>query len=86
MKTQLPKLSPQTPPPPSPADPSRPHPLELLGRKLVLWCDGGGAWRCNEDACPHRLAPLSEGRLDGGELECSYHGARGGGGGSFASV
>jgi nitrite reductase/ring-hydroxylating ferredoxin subunit len=56
-------------------DPSRPHPLELVGRKLVLWRDGGGAWRAHEDACPHRLAPLSEGRVEGGQLECSYHGA-----------
>jgi pheophorbide a oxygenase len=28
-----------------------------------------------EDACPHRLAPLSEGRIDEqGQIECPYHG------------
>ena len=28
-----------------------------------------------EDRCPHRLAPLSEGRIDSsGTLMCSYHG------------
>lgn len=28
-----------------------------------------------EDVCPHRLAPLSEGRLhEDGTLQCSYHG------------
>ncbi|KIY99872.1 Rieske (2Fe-2S) domain protein [Monoraphidium neglectum] len=58
------------------AYPSRPHAIELLGKKLVLWRDGGGAWRCHQDACPHRLAPLSEGRVEGGQLECSYHGWR----------
>eukprot|EP00966_Prymnesium_polylepis_P267498 6179543-Prymnesium_polylepis.1 len=27
------------------------------------------------DACPHRLAPLSEGRVDAeGRIECPYHG------------
>ncbi|GBF94954.1 hypothetical protein Rsub_07455 [Raphidocelis subcapitata] len=57
-------------------DPDRPNALELLGKKLVLWRDGEGKWRCNEDMCPHRLAPLSEGRTVDGQLECSYHGWR----------
>lgn len=35
-------------------DPDRPHAVELLGRQLVLWKDGAGAWQCMEDACPHR--------------------------------
>jgi len=29
-----------------------------------------------EDRCAHRLAPLSEGRVEGGQLMCSYHGWR----------
>lgn len=53
------------------ADPTRPHAVELLGRQLVLWKDGSGAWRAMDDACPHRLAPLSEGRLESdGTLQC----------------
>ena len=33
-----------------------------------------GKWRAFVDACPHRKAPLSEGRVeDSGELLCSYH-------------
>ena len=40
-------------------DPKVPHPVQLLGQRLVLWRDGGGEWRCFEDKCPHRLAPLS---------------------------
>lgn len=71
-------------------DPSRPHPLMVLGRRIVLWfdqrlqkeiqggLDGGThstAWRCFLDQCPHRLVPLSEGRIDEqGLLQCSYHG------------
>ena len=40
-------------------DPKVPHPVQLLGQRLVLWRDGAGEWRCFEDKCPHRLAPLS---------------------------
>ena len=43
-------------------DPKVPHPVELLSQRLVLWCDGQGQWRCFQDKCPHRLAPVS-GRL-----------------------
>jgi phenylpropionate dioxygenase-like ring-hydroxylating dioxygenase large terminal subunit len=43
-------------------DPKVPHPVELLGKRLVLWRDGAGEWRCFEDKCPHRLAPLSGAR------------------------
>lgn len=55
-------------------DPSRPNAAELLGERVVLWRDGEGAWQCFQDRCPHRLAPLSEGRLEGGNLSCAYHG------------
>jgi hypothetical protein len=40
-------------------DPKKPHKRELLGVRLVLWRDSRGLWRCFEDKCPHRLAPLS---------------------------
>ena len=34
-----------------------------------------GCWRAYKDECPHRLVPLSEGRVnEKGELECPYHG------------
>ncbi|MEY2645521.1 MAG: hypothetical protein RLZZ611_2170 [Cyanobacteriota bacterium] len=57
-------------------DPARPQAFTLLGRDLVLWYDRGSAcWRAFADVCPHRLVPLSQGRLnDAGELECPYHG------------
>lgn len=55
-------------------DPSCPHAIQLLGKDLVLWRDGTGQWRCFEDACPHRLVPLSEGRIEAdGTLLCAYH-------------
>jgi len=58
-------------------DASRPHAFTLMGQDLVLWRDGSGEWRAFDDACPHRLAPLSEGRVEeDGTLLCSYHGWR----------
>jgi nitrite reductase/ring-hydroxylating ferredoxin subunit len=65
--------------------PGRPHAISLFGQPLVLWWEGGvvadagaagGRWCCFRDCCPHRLAPLSEGRIDPatGQLVCSYHG------------
>eukprot|EP00884_Botryococcus_braunii_P016056 jgi/Botrbrau1/3133/Bobra.0070s0105.1 len=45
--------------------------------RLVVWKDGAGQWRCFADRCPHRLVPLSEGRIEAdGTLLCSYHGWR----------
>lgn len=29
-----------------------------------------------EDYCPHRAGPLSEGRIEGTEVTCGWHGAR----------
>jgi phenylpropionate dioxygenase-like ring-hydroxylating dioxygenase large terminal subunit len=57
-------------------DPSRPTPFTLMGNDLVLWFERScGAWRALADVCPHRLVPLSDGRLNAaGELECPYHG------------
>lgn len=57
-------------------DPHLPTPFQLLGRDLVIWKDrNSGQWSAFDDKCPHRLAPLSEGRIDeDGNLQCSYHG------------
>lgn len=63
-------------------DPVRPHKMQLLGMNIVIWNDGPtvdgkkqvGKWHVFEDACPHRQAPLSEGRVEAdGSLLCSYH-------------
>lgn len=57
-------------------DPTVPTPFQLLNRDLVLWKDPATQqWVALDDKCPHRLAPLSEGRIDeNGWLQCSYHG------------
>ena len=53
-----------------------PMPFTLLGEPLVFWKDTkSGEYRCTADKCPHRLVPLSEGRVnEKGEIECGYHG------------
>jgi pheophorbide a oxygenase len=57
-------------------DPERPTPVRFMGGRYVVWQDNDGVWHVFADACPHRLAPLSEGRIDRatGNLECAYHG------------
>src|SRR5271170_196993 len=46
----------------------------LLEIPLVIGRDAQGKPFAMRDACPHRGMPLSFGRLDGGSVECSYHG------------
>lgn len=71
-------------------DPDRPTPVRIDGLSLVVWHvpvkdaqpdkitgsfeDDG--WKVFADLCPHRLAPLSEGRIEKetGCIQCSYHG------------
>ncbi|MEB3291117.1 MAG: Rieske 2Fe-2S domain-containing protein [Leptolyngbya sp.] len=57
-------------------DQAHPSRFTLLERGLVIWWDPkASTWRVFEDKCPHRLAPLSEGRInEAGLLECPYHG------------
>ncbi|KAH7560339.1 hypothetical protein JRO89_XS10G0002200 [Xanthoceras sorbifolium] len=53
-----------------------PHGKKVLGLDIVAWWDENeSSWKVFDDACPHRLAPLSEGRIDKlGRLQCAYHG------------
>ena len=57
-------------------DPTRPTRFTLLDQDIVIWWEPQAAtWRVFADQCPHRLAPLSEGRInEAGQLECPYHG------------
>ena len=54
----------------------RPVPVTLLGEPLVLWRDAQGAPVLMADRCPHRGAQLSLGSVQGGVLQCPYHGWR----------
>jgi phenylpropionate dioxygenase-like ring-hydroxylating dioxygenase large terminal subunit len=57
-------------------DRTKPQRFTLLDIDLVIWWeDASQTWRAMDDRCPHRLVPLSEGRINAaGLLECPYHG------------
>ena len=64
---------------------------ELVGRTLlnepvVIFRDPEGKVNAMEDVCPHRLAPLSMGKLvaDGRHIRCAYHGLEFNGAGKCA--
>lgn len=52
----------------------RPIALRLLGVPLVLFRGPRDEPALLWDRCPHRLVPLSLGRVERGELRCAYHG------------
>ena len=51
-----------------------PHAVVALGEELVIWQTPDGNYQAWADRCPHRGTKLSIGRVDGGRLECAYHG------------
>ncbi len=57
-------------------DSSRPNPIALLSKNLVVWQDKNQNWIAMDDVCPHRLAKLSIGSIDREKetLVCRYHG------------
>ena len=57
-------------------DPQKPTTATLLGIPLVIWKPtSSNTYQIFLDRCPHRLAPLSEGRIgESDNLICSYHG------------
>jgi phenylpropionate dioxygenase-like ring-hydroxylating dioxygenase large terminal subunit len=49
-------------------------PHRVLGIDLVVYRTESGEAIALDDVCPHRLAPLSMGKLKGDAVECGYHG------------
>ena len=49
-------------------------PRTICNMKMVMFRQENGAVAVLEDACWHRLLPLSLGRLEGDEVVCGYHG------------
>jgi vanillate O-demethylase monooxygenase subunit len=48
----------------------------VLEQDIVVFRTEAGDVAALEDVCPHRLLPLSMGRLQGDAVECGYHGLR----------
>lgn len=46
----------------------------VLEEPIVIYRLEDGSIAALQDACPHRLAPLSLGKLKGDNIECGYHG------------
>jgi vanillate O-demethylase monooxygenase subunit len=53
-----------------------PQAITVLNEPVVLYRQPGGNAVALADRCPHRFAPLSQGKLADGQLECPYHGLR----------
>ncbi len=49
--------------------------IEVAGQKMGLFLQGDCV-HALEDVCPHAYALLSQGFVDGGQIECPLHGAR----------
>jgi nitrite reductase/ring-hydroxylating ferredoxin subunit len=47
---------------------------KFLNENVVLYRTPDNGMAALQDRCPHRFAPLSYGKLDGGVIECCYHG------------
>jgi phenylpropionate dioxygenase-like ring-hydroxylating dioxygenase large terminal subunit len=54
---------------------SKPLGITILDQDLVVWKTADGDdFSILDDSCPHRLAPLSEGKVFNNTLACRYHG------------
>jgi phenylpropionate dioxygenase-like ring-hydroxylating dioxygenase large terminal subunit len=51
-------------------------PRTICGKHVVMYRRRDGALAALEDACWHRLVPLSKGRLEGDTVVCGYHGLK----------
>ena len=47
----------------------------VVGAEKVALFNCGGTFLAIGDVCPHRGGPLSEGQLDGTQVQCPWHGA-----------
>lgn len=52
---------------------SGPHPVSLLGQRVVVFRDAAGAATTVPAGCPHRGTDLGLGTVVDGELRCPYH-------------
>jgi phenylpropionate dioxygenase-like ring-hydroxylating dioxygenase large terminal subunit len=55
---------------------NRPTARTIAGEALVFYRRGNNELVVMDDRCPHRLAPLSRGQVEGDDIRCMYHGLR----------
>ena len=48
--------------------------VKIADKEYVVWKTQNEQFIVQDNICPHRLAPLSEGRIENDKLECAYHG------------
>jgi nitrite reductase/ring-hydroxylating ferredoxin subunit len=62
--------------------------VEIMGHKFVVWNPKSEEWSVLLDECPHRLSPLSLGRIDPvtKRIECPLHGWQFDGNGTLQSI
>ena len=49
--------------------------VEVGGQKIAIF-NVGGRYYAIENTCPHRGGPLAEGKIEGDEVICPWHGSR----------
>lgn len=60
--------------------------VKVAGEEIVLYRDTQNKIVAMADLCPHRLAPMSLGRIEGDDLRCMYHGLKFGSDGACKEV
>ena len=53
---------------------NKPVKVTMLEQDLVIYRGVSGKVSALRDLCPHKLLPLSKGRIDGDNIQCGYHG------------
>ncbi|WP_248304553.1 aromatic ring-hydroxylating dioxygenase subunit alpha [Breoghania sp. L-A4] len=51
-------------------------PRTICNKRMVFYRQSDGTVSALEDACWHRLLPLSKGRIEGDQVVCGYHGLK----------
>jgi len=49
--------------------------VDVGGQKIAIF-NSGGRYYAIENTCPHRGGPLAEGKIEGDEVICPWHGSR----------
>jgi phenylpropionate dioxygenase-like ring-hydroxylating dioxygenase large terminal subunit len=52
----------------------KPYPVQIWNSKYVVWKNNTGAYSALDDACTHKGASLSSGKICKGNVVCPYHG------------